>query len=170
MGIKHRDRVQRALDNALQDHPELDGFFDENQRERFFVKNLESVQGDERDAIVISIGYWKGPCWQLAFRFGPLIPEGGRRRLNVAVTRARRQLALVSSFNHFDMNLERVRPGSGVELLRNYLEYAASAGKRLGEAALCDVAPNDFEQDVQDALEARGVRTHTSVQVRPSIG
>ncbi len=158
MGIKHRDRVQRALDKALQDNTELDEFFDDGKPERCFVKNLESVQGDERDAIIISVGYGKDRAGNLPFRFGPLIPEGGRRRLNVAVTRARQRLTIVSSFSHLDMDLKRVRPGSGVELLRNYLEYAASSGKRLGDAILSAVAPNDFEQDIQDALEARGLR------------
>ena len=158
MGIKHRDRVQGALDRALQDHTELDEFFDQGKHERYFVKNLESVQGDERDAIIITVGYGKDRAGNLPFRFGPLIPEGGRRRLNVAVTRARQRLTIVSSFSHLDMDLKRVRPGSGVELLRNYLEYAASGGKRLGDATLSAVAPNDFEQDIQDALEARGLR------------
>ena len=158
MGIKHRDRVQGALDRALQDHAELDEFFDQGKHERYFVKNLESVQGDERDAIIITVGYGKDRAGNLPFRFGPLIPEGGRRRLNVAVTRARQRLTIVSSFSHLDMDLKRVRPGSGVELLRNYLEYAASGGKRLGDATLSAVAPNDFEQDIQDALEARGLR------------
>jgi very-short-patch-repair endonuclease len=158
MGIKHRDRVQRALDKAVQEHGELDEFFDESKHERYFVKNLESVQGDERDAIIISVGYGKDRAGNLPFRFGPLIPEGGRRRLNVAVTRARQRLTIVSSFSHLDMDLGRVRPGSGVELLKNYLEYAASSGKRLGDSTLSTVAPNDFEQDIQDALEARGLR------------
>jgi very-short-patch-repair endonuclease len=158
MGVKHRDRVQLALDKGLQDHAGLEEFFDESKSERFFVKNLESVQGDERDAIIISIGYGKDRAGNLPFRFGPLIPEGGRRRLNVAITRARQRVTLVSAFSHLDMDMRRVRPGSGVELLRNYIEYAASNGKRLGDTTLSDVAPNDFEQDIQDALEARGLR------------
>ena len=58
MGIKHRDRVQGALDSALQDHTELDEFFDQGKHERYFVKNLESVQGDERDAIIIIGRLW----------------------------------------------------------------------------------------------------------------
>jgi superfamily I DNA and/or RNA helicase len=82
------------------------------------VKNLERVQGDERDAIIISIGYGKDRAGSLPLRFGPLLPEGGRRRLNVAVTRARQKLTAVSSFSHLDLDLARVRPGSGVELLR----------------------------------------------------
>lgn len=158
MGIRHRDRVQRALDTALDSHPELDEYFDQNRPERFFVKNLEAVQGDERDAIIISIGYGKDRAGNLPFRFGPLLPEGGRRRLNVAVTRARKRLTLVSSFSHLDMDMARVRPRTGVELLRQYLEYASSNGRLLGTSYLTSVAMNDFEQDIHDALTSRGLK------------
>jgi superfamily I DNA and/or RNA helicase len=65
-------------------------FFDEDRAERFFVKNLERVQGDERDAIILSIGYGKTPHGRVLHRFGPLNLAGGERRLNVAITRARR--------------------------------------------------------------------------------
>lgn len=115
--------VSQLLDGGKQyfDFVDLEVFFDPNTD--VFVKNLERVQGDERDAIIISIGYGKDRAGNLPLRFGPLLSEGGRRRLNVAVTRARQRLTLVSSFSHLDIDLGRVRPGSGVELLRNYLEY-----------------------------------------------
>src|SRR6516225_7635491 len=112
MGIRHMNRVQAALDQALEHQTDLNAFFDPSRSERFFVKNLERVQGDERDAIILSIGYGKDRAGNLPLRFGPLIPEGGRRRLNVAVTRARESLTVVSSFSHLDVNLARVRPGS----------------------------------------------------------
>ncbi|HET9695643.1 MAG TPA: AAA domain-containing protein, partial [Terriglobales bacterium] len=79
MGIKHADRLQRVLDQALGESHELDEFFDTNRSERFFIKNLERVQGDERDAIILSIGYGKDRAGNLPFRFGPLLSEGGRR-------------------------------------------------------------------------------------------
>ena len=158
MGIRHANRVQAALDRSLEAHPELQEFFDPNLNERFFVKNLERVQGDERDAIILTVGYGKDRAGNLPFRFGPLLSEGGRRRLNVAVTRARQRLTLVSSFSHLDMDLARVRPRTGVELLRDYLQYAASNGKRLGDAQLTGVPPNDFEAEVYDALSAQGIR------------
>jgi len=158
MGIRHMNRVQAALDHALEGHPELGAFFDPSKRERFFVKNLERVQGDERDAIIISIGYGKDRAGNLPLRFGPLIPEGGRRRLNVAVTRARQKLTVVSSFSHLDIDLARVRPGSGVELLRNYLQYAASNGRLLGDAELTREPLNAFEAEVFDSLSTAGLR------------
>jgi very-short-patch-repair endonuclease len=158
MGIRHMTRVQAALDHALETQHELAAFFDTNKGERFFIKNLERVQGDERDAIIISIGYGKDRSGNLPFRFGPLIPESGRRRLNVAITRARQKLTVVSSFSHLDMDLTRVRPGSGVELLRNYLQYAASNGKRLGDAALTSEPLNAFEAEVFDCLSVAGMK------------
>ena len=157
MGIKHMNRVQAALDHALETRAELGAFFDASKGERFFVKNLERVQGDERDAIIISIGYGKDRGGNLRLHFGPLLPEGGRRRLNVAVTRARQRLTVVSSFSHLDLDLTRVRPGSGVELLRNYLQYASANGKRLGDAEVTGEPPNGFETEVFDCLSAKGL-------------
>ena len=157
MGIRHADRIQRAIDQALLSRPELAGFFDTNAEERFFIKNLERVQGDERDAIVLTVGYGKDRGGNLPFRFGPLLSFGGQRRLNVAVTRARRRMMLVSSFSHLDMDLAKVKPRTGVELLRHYLEYAASGGKRLGELATMSFPMNSFEAEVFDVLESKGV-------------
>lgn len=157
MGIKHMNRVQAALDRELDGHPEIKTFFDPAAQERFFVKNLERVQGDERDAIIISIGYAKDRAGNLPLRFGPLLSEGGCRRLNVAVTRARQRVTVVSSFSHTDIDLRRVRAGSGVALLYNYLEYAASNGRRLGDGQLTTIPLNDFEQDVFDVLIAQGL-------------
>lgn len=81
----------------------LDQFFSETNEERFFVKNIERVQGDERDAIILSLGYHKDANGNLPLRFGSLNQEGGERRLNVAVSRARSRLKLVSSFSHHDI-------------------------------------------------------------------
>jgi very-short-patch-repair endonuclease len=157
MGIRHADRVQRALDQALMRRAELGQFFDANAEERFFVKNLERVQGDERDAIILTVGYGKDRGGNLPFRFGPLLSLGGQRRLNVAVTRARQRMTLISSFSHLDMDLAKVRPGTGVELLRFYLEYAASGGKRLGDLSTTDFPMNSFEAEVFDVLESKGI-------------
>lgn len=157
MGIRHADRVQRALDEALKQRPDLDRFFDPGAEERFFVKNLERVQGDERDAIILTVGYGKDRGGNLPFRFGPLLSQGGQRRLNVAVTRARQRMTLVSSFSHLDMNPERVKRGTGVELLRFYLQYAATEGKRLSDAAPTGFPLNEFEAEVYDALQSKGI-------------
>ena len=127
MGIRHRDRIEERLRQRLRDAPdlarELAEFLrepDENRDEQFFVKNLERVQGDERDAIILSIGYGKDARGGLPYRFGPLLTEGGERRLNVAVTRAKTRITLASSFSSRDMDPDR-SPAEGVKLLRQYL-------------------------------------------------
>ncbi len=89
MGIKHAERIDVRLRDRLSQLPQLHAYFDDTDGdERFFVKNLERVQGDERDAIILSIGYGKSGDGRLLYRFGPLLQQGGHRRLNVAVTRA----------------------------------------------------------------------------------
>ncbi len=156
MGIKHARQVEAALDQALASRPELSGFFAEDQKERFFVKNLERVQGDERDSIIVTIGYGKDRTGRLLYRFGPLLVKGGERRLNVAITRARNRMTVVSSFDHTDMDPERTK-ARGVELLRLFLSMRPVGGKRLGDAAETPFAPNSFEADVQTALAAKGM-------------
>jgi very-short-patch-repair endonuclease len=164
MGIKHANRIQAALDRALELRPDLSDFFSLDREERFFVKNLETVQGDERDAIILSIGYGKTASGDLPHRFGPLTRDVGYRRLNVAITRARRRMCVISSFSHYEIDLNR--SGSrGVQLLKAYLEYAASGGTRLPEEERAgEVSLNAFEADVRDSLEARGIK------IRPQFG
>ncbi len=164
MGIKHANRIQAALDRELDSRPDLADFFSLDREERFFVKNLETVQGDERDAIILSIGYGKTANGDLPHRFGPLTQDVGYRRLNVAITRARRRMCVISSFSHDEIDLNRA--GSrGVQLLKAYLEYAASGGTRLPEVERAEeVSLNAFEADVRDALKARGINT------RPQFG
>jgi very-short-patch-repair endonuclease len=156
MGVKHADRIDLALRERLKGRPDLHAFFDESRAEKFFVKNLERVQGDERDAIILSIGYGKTSDGRLPYRFGPLLQDGGHRRLNVAVTRARSRMTLVSSFGHPDMDPNR-SPAAGVRMLRAYLQYAASGGENLGDAALEKPALNPFEISVRDRLTAAGI-------------
>ena len=164
MGIKHANRIQAALDRALELSSDLLEFFSLNRDERFFVKNLETVQGDERDAIILSIGYGKAADGDLPHRFGPLTQEVGYRRLNVAVTRAKRRMCLISSFSHHEIDLSR--SGSrGVQLLKAYLEYAASGGERLMEVEQAgEVGLNPFEADIRDVLARHSIIT------RPQFG
>jgi very-short-patch-repair endonuclease len=161
MGIRHRDRIEERLRDRLRQDPglagELAGFFDENRDERFFVKNLERVQGDERDAIILAIGYGKNGRGELVYRFGPLLTEGGERRLNVAVTRAKNRITLVASFSSRDMDPER-STAEGVKLLRQYLQYVESDGANLGDHVLDKPALNPFEVDVRDTLLRRGLK------------
>ncbi len=161
MGVKHSNRIQEALRQRLHDNPslaaQLADFFDEDRDEHFFAKNLERVQGDERDAIILTIGYGKNDKGQLPYHFGPLLSDGGERRLNVAVTRAKQRMTLVSSFSSHDMDPDR-STAEGVRMLRYYLQYVESGGANLGDVLLDKPALNPFEIDVRNALEKEGMQ------------
>ena len=127
LGSTHATRVDEALRRALAgvDDDVLE-FFDEHRPEAFFVKNLERVQGDERDDVVLTVGYGKTPHGRVLHRFGPLNMEGGERRLNVAITRARRSMTVVSSIAAGDLDPARLK-ARGALMLRDFLAYAAGA-------------------------------------------
>ena len=157
MGLYHANRIEEMLRRRLDEESSsaLEAFFDETAEERAFVKNLERVQGDERDAIILSVGYGKNSDGRLMYRFGPLNAEGGERRLNVAATRARRRMTVVSSFSHTEMDPNR-SSALGVQHLRSFLRYAESGG---GDLSDTDGATplNPFELDVLDKLTAAGL-------------
>jgi very-short-patch-repair endonuclease len=158
MGSKHANHVEAALYAATSEHQELEEFTARMQGpgRRLFVKSLENVQGDERDAIILSMGYSKGPDGRLRMQFGPINQEGGERRLNVAVTRARRRMCVVSSFTHHDMPPDW--PTVGPKLLRRFLEFASNGGRmdEVGKAVATE--PNGFERSVAEALDAHQVQ------------
>lgn len=157
LGINHARRIQAALDQRLDGRQDLAGFFQEGRKESFFVKNLERVQGDERDAIILSIGYGQDRTGTLSHNFGPINKEGGHRRLNVAVTRAREKMTTVASFRPEDLDPARTK-GEGPKLLRRYLEFVASGGANLGDTGGTDVPENPFERSIREALEAEGMK------------
>ena len=161
MGIKHANRIEEALRRARGDDEDLDAFLDgtaseQARKEPFFVKNLERVQGDERDAIILTIGYGKTADGRMLYRFGPINNEGGERRLNVAITRARAQMTVVSSFAAADMDPGRLR-SAGAQMLSRYLTYAESGGSNLGDVARDKPDLNPFERDVEAQLRAAGI-------------
>jgi len=157
MGINHANRIEEELRQRLgkESDPHLEDFFNEANEERAFVKNLERVQGDERDAIILSIGYGKNADGKMLHNFGPLNREGGERRLNVAITRARKRMTVVSSFDYADMDPERTR-STGAKMLRGFLKFAQSGGIALDGADAAEPL-NPFEVDVLDKLIAAGL-------------
>ncbi len=151
--IAQMNAVEEAIDRRLKEQPEFDNFFKEDRLEGFFVKNLENVQGDERDVIFFSVGYGYDAKGQLAMNFGPLNKPGGERRLNVAVTRAREKVMLITSIRGSDINPDT--QALGVQTLRTYLDYAENGmaslktGKRrpLGfESALDEDVANEIRK------------------------
>ncbi len=156
MGITHADRIEEAIRRAAAADPVLDAFVADRPTEPFFVKNLERVQGDERDSIILSVGYGKTADGRLLHRFGPLNMAGGERRLNVAITRARSRMTVVSSFTAADLDESRLR-AEGAKMLRAYLAYAESEGRDLGAVARLKPPLDGFERDVVARLAAAGV-------------
>jgi very-short-patch-repair endonuclease len=145
-------------------HPELEPMFDEKRPEPFFVKNLENVQGDERDVIFLCVGYGKDAAGSMSLNFGPLNRQGGERRLNVAVTRARLHLKLISSITARDIDLTRTQ-SLGAHLLHAYLDYAERGPEALQFETSASSkggperdAESPFEEAVGTALEVRGHR------------
>ena len=118
------------LEKRRMEDQSFESLFESKDSEKFFVKSLEHVQGDERDIIFFSVGYGKNQNNKLSYNFGPIIKTGGERRLNVAITRAKQHIKLVSSIRYSDIDLSRINSIGG-KLLRNYLEYA-----ELGKVAI----------------------------------
>lgn len=127
------------------------------------MKSLENVQGDERDTMIISVGYGRDRVGGLSMNFGPINTDGGWRRLNVLVTRAKWECILVSSLKAHD--LVGVNPNNrGAVSLRGFLEFAERDGDLPAEGAVhTDAETNDFEEAVRAALVARGLAVDVQV-------
>lgn len=157
--------VNAALEVHKRNDPSLETLLAETGHDGFFVKNLEEVQGDERDAIIFSIGYGFDQTGKMSMSFGPLNRQGGERRLNVAVTRARETVTVFASFQPEDIHLDRTR-ARGVHLLRSYLSFA-----KVGPIALESVITSEggdpespFEEAVATAL------TRAGLEIVPQVG
>ena len=139
--VAQQDLIDKLLSRRRQNTPEKEFFFKNDGNEPFFIKNLETVQGDERDTIIFSIAYGVDAQGRLLHNFGPLNRVGGERRLNVAVTRAKCNVQLVSSMHYTDIDLKRTS-AEGAKLLREYLDYAENGDVALERA----ISVSPFEQ------------------------
>ncbi len=156
--IAQQTLIDKLISKRRQQDPSKDAFFKSDKIEPFFVKNLETVQGDERDTIIFSIAYAKDAQGKLLLNFGPINREGGERRLNVAVTRAKHNVKLVSSMHYTDIDLSGSK-SNGARLLREYLDYAEN-----GEIALqrtvnknpFEEIDSDFEREIGEFLQENG--------------
>lgn len=153
---------QQAIEDAIYElrksSPIVDALLQQETEEPLFIKNLENVQGDERDVIILSFGYGKNESGKFVKNFGPLSRPGGERRLNVAVTRARESVTLVASVRASDMDLSD-SISKGAQLIKAYLEYAEhgidSIGKQIIEThGKCE---SPFEEAVATALIQHGL-------------
>ena len=171
LNTEQQRTIEDLLDDARRGYPEIERFFQAtDDYDPVFVKNLESVQGDERDVIMFSLGY--GPTAQggktMSMNFGPLNKQGGERRLNVAITRATTEVVVFSSFDSSMIDLSRTS-ATAVEHLKHYLEFAEKGPIALAEQSTAtygvDQFDSDFEQAVAFALRDRGWHVQTQVGV-----
>lgn len=163
MNTYQREAIEDAIYEELQDRPDLLPLLSPVSEEPFFVKSLESVQGDERDTMIISVGYGRDSEGALTLNFGPLNMEGGWRRLNVLVTRAKWETVLVTSLRSQD--LRGVNPQNrGAVSLRNYIEYGERNGSLPEEpTTVTPEETNDFEDAVREVLLERGYQVDAQV-------
>ena len=164
LNLRQQMAIVDELESRRRQDPSIEPFFDRSGDEPFFVKNLENIQGDERDAVFLSITYGKSPDGRLRYNFGPLNRDNGWRRLNVLVTRARRQMRVFSSIRDHDISPANVT-SDGPRLLREFLAYAEH--RRLGSPSLSAAADTEslFERDVYEELTRRGIRLQPQVGV-----
>lgn len=161
--LTQADAIQSALDRRLAQRPDLSEHLEDDRLSGFFIKSLESVQGDERDVMIFSIGYGADEHGKVTTNFGALNKAKGWRRLNVAITRARQRVEIVSSIRSGDI------PDSTNENVRHlaaYLDYAERGTKalalELGPSGLGTDSP--FEDSVIDAVRSFGYA------VEPQVG
>ena len=158
--------IEDLLDAQRRKDPSLESYFAEDLIEPLFVKNLESVQGDERDVMYFSLTYGPDISGAVSMNFGPMNKQGGERRLNVAITRARQALCVFSSLLPEQMDLSRTQ-ATGVRDLKHFMEFAQRGARALGEAVAGSLGgfESPFEEAVAAVLSAKGWRLHPQVGV-----
>ncbi|WP_291911077.1 DUF3320 domain-containing protein [Chitinophaga sp. CB10] len=156
-----REAISDALEVRRKANPELESFFTSHHDEPFFVKNLENVQGDERDVIYISIGYGRTEEGYVAMSFGPLNNEGGERRLNVLITRAKLRCEVFTNITADDIDENRTQ-SYGIRALKSFLYYAQHGKLNYTEETGLPAA-SPFEENVAAALTARGYTVRKQV-------
>jgi very-short-patch-repair endonuclease len=156
--------IEDLLDEERRKDPSLEPYFSEMELEPLFVKNLESVQGDERDIIYFSITYGPDLSGTVSMNFGPMNRDGGERRLNVAITRARQELRVFSSLKAEQFDLSRTQ-AAGVRDLKHFLEFAERGPRALAEATKGSLGgfESPFEEAVAGALASKGWQMHTQI-------
>lgn len=164
--VSQRDAIIDELEGLRRESPDTEKFFTiYNIHEPFFVKNLENVQGDERDVIFISVGYGRDRSDAMPYmNFGPINKEGGERRLNVLISRAKKRCEVYASITADDINLERSSK-PGVKALKTFLKYAESGILGVPDSFTGREMDSPFEAAVKQALEKEGYTVHAQVGV-----
>ena len=152
-----QEEIANAFDRALERDRELEAFCNEDKEVPFFIKNLENVQGDERDVILISVGHARDKKGNFSQHFGPINQDGGQRRLNVLFTRARFGCRVFASIRHGDIRTDACRY-EGPRVLKDFLEFAESGVPSSGREPETG-AGDDFEHAIASVLDRQGYRS-----------
>jgi len=161
LSVAQRDTIDNKMEFLRAEHPDVDRFCAESKEEAFFVKNLENVQGDERDVIFISIGYGKDKDGYFGQNFGPVSSQGGERRLNVLFTRARKRCTVFASISYEDIRSD-VSAHQGPRVLKAYLKYAATGDMDIPQLT-GEEMDSPFERDVANVLLSHGYDVEAQV-------
>lgn len=154
--------IQNMFDELLRTHPKLESVAIDNS-EPIFIKNLENVQGDERDVILFSVGYGPDKEGKVSLNFGPLNREGGWRRLNVAVSRARYEMKVYSTLRADQIDITR-SASEGVAGVKAFLEYAEKGRSSLGiKKAGAEFIESGFEKLMAEQIRKHGYEVHTNI-------
>ena len=156
--VRQMELIQDLLDEEISSDSSLYELI-KNLKEDIFIKNLENVQGDERDVILLSICYGRNKNGKFLHNFGPINNTGGYRRLNVAITRSRDEMIVFSSITHNDIDLNKTN-SEGVRYLKSFLEYAENGKKALIQSSNeISLIKNGIEYYISKDLELRGYKT-----------
>ncbi|WP_165875943.1 AAA domain-containing protein [Hazenella coriacea] len=182
---KQQDVIWQMIEQKAKDDPHFSAIYEETMKremdQRIFVKNIENVQGDERDVIIFSVGYAPNEQGRIYNRFGLLNKQGGENRLNVAITRAKEEIYVVASIEPAELNVAGSKH-DGPKLFRHYLEYvkAVSEGNKNQVSSVLerinpqmetkkqtnrDQFDSPFEVEVCEALREIGYQVDTQIGV-----
>ncbi|WNY23467.1 hypothetical protein MmiHf6_07740 [Methanimicrococcus hongohii] len=159
--VKQQEAIQKEVEALVKNSPGFEKYFTNEKGENFMVKNIETIQGDERDVIFVSIGFGFDQEGRLSKNFGPLNRDGGERRLNVLFTRAREKCVIFSNFTSIDLHVGDDDP-AGLRVLKSFLEYAET------KAFVCktpEYEPDEvtFDESVATFLRENGFTIHQKI-------
>lgn len=159
--VKQQEAIQKEVEELVKSSPGFEKYFINEKGENFMVKNIETIQGDERDVIFVSIGFGFDQEGRLSKNFGPLNRDGGERRLNVLFTRAREKCVIFSNFKAIDLHVGDDDP-AGLRVLKSFLEYAET---KAFVSKMPEYEPDEvtFDESVAEFLRENGFTIHQKI-------
>lgn len=160
--VVQQNLIEDMLTDVFRKRPELEKIA-EDSAEPIFVKNLENVQGDERDVILFSICYGPDETGNVSLNFGPINRDGGQRRLNVAVSRARYEMVVYATLRSDQINLSRTG-SEGVAGLKAFLAYAEKGKSSLPvNTSVKTITTDHFINVLAEKIRSKGYEVHTNI-------